>query len=938
MFAYCSSLTSLNLSNFDTSKVTIMHSMFAYCSKLKFLELSNFKTSEVSDMGYMFINCSSLTSLNLSNFDTSKVTDMSAMFAYCSKLTFLDLSNYDTSEVFYMSWMFYDCTSLISLNLSSFDTSKVENMIDMFYGCHSLSILNISNFDTSKVSNMEEMFMDCSNLQYLNLKNAKIKINNINLNNIFQNTGKNLVACTSDNLLISKLVENKCTKIDCSENWQDKRKRINVEDNSCVDNCNLIDDTFEYDFKCYKNCPKGSFRYLFFDSNKNTFIICMDLLEGFYLDENDLIYKQCFSKCKTCDKKGNETYHNCLQCKDNYKYHYNYLNYTNCYNNCSYYKYFNIITNSYHCTNSFNCPSDYNKLILNKMECIDDCKKDENYKYEYLNQCYTLCPNETINNSFICEKPKKKIFRFDIEGLNITIDLDIIDEKIYYETQIEDILIYFTSTIFLKKMNNTNKSTIDFGLCENILKNAYNISNNNSLYILLLNIKEIGMKIPKLEYEIFNLINSDNLLKLNLSYCKDEKAEITNPITINDDIDKYNSTSVYYNDICNIATSDYGTDICLKDRRRNFIDNNLTLCEENCDLIGYDYFNNKSICSCEIKIKLFSPIKDVKFDKERLKKNFIDINNIANIQFMKCYKIALRKENIRKNIGFYILFFVILLFFCCLYLFYHKYYNLLINEIVDELFYNKINKDINKSNINFTDNPEYKDYVLNSLLYDEAKKLDNRTFFQYYCSLIKTRNLLLLAFYPKKDFNSRIIKIFFIFFYFVTNFTVSALFYNDSTMHKIYEEKGEFNIIYQIPKMIYSCVISSLICIIIKYLSFSGNNIFELKHKRIKYLKSFSKIFISELFKKIKIKFVFLFIITPIFLFSFWYYITCFCGIYKNTQRHLIKETLSSFIMSLIYPLILVLIPIILRRNALKSKNKRRQYMFKFSRLLEYIF
>ena len=64
------------------------------------------------------------------------------------------------------------------------------------------------------------------------------------------------------------------------------------------------------------------------------------------------------------------------------------------------------------------------------------------------------------------------------------------------------------------------------------------------------------MKIPKLEYEIFSLINSDNLLKLNLSDFLNEKIEITNPVSINYNIDKYKSTSVYYYDICNIATSD----------------------------------------------------------------------------------------------------------------------------------------------------------------------------------------------------------------------------------------------------------------------------------------------------------------------------------------------------------------------------------------------
>lgn len=47
----------------------------------------------------MFNNCSSLTSLDVANFDTAKVTDMSNMFYGCRKLTRLDISNFDTSHV-----------------------------------------------------------------------------------------------------------------------------------------------------------------------------------------------------------------------------------------------------------------------------------------------------------------------------------------------------------------------------------------------------------------------------------------------------------------------------------------------------------------------------------------------------------------------------------------------------------------------------------------------------------------------------------------------------------------------------------------------------------------------------------------------------------------------------------------------------------------------
>ena len=59
----------------------------------------------------MFPHCS-LTSLDLSNFDTSNVTDMSSMFYGCLNLKSLDLSSFDTSNVTNMSYMFYICIRL----------------------------------------------------------------------------------------------------------------------------------------------------------------------------------------------------------------------------------------------------------------------------------------------------------------------------------------------------------------------------------------------------------------------------------------------------------------------------------------------------------------------------------------------------------------------------------------------------------------------------------------------------------------------------------------------------------------------------------------------------------------------------------------------------------------------------------------------------------
>ena len=165
MFSYCTSLTSLDLSSFDTSKVTSMGNMFLFCSSLSFLNLSSFDTSAVTGMLGMFYGCTSLTSLDLSSFDTSKVTSMEYMFIACKSLASLDLSSFDTSKVTNMGYMFHGCKSLASLDLSSFDTSKVTGMYKMFLGCSSLTTLDLSSFNTAKVASMSEMFSGCSSLK-----------------------------------------------------------------------------------------------------------------------------------------------------------------------------------------------------------------------------------------------------------------------------------------------------------------------------------------------------------------------------------------------------------------------------------------------------------------------------------------------------------------------------------------------------------------------------------------------------------------------------------------------------------------------------------------------------------------------------------------------------------------------------------------------------
>ena len=128
-----------NLTPIIPINATSCYSMFENCLSLTTLDLSNFDTSNVTDMSYMFRGCTSLTSLNISNFNTSRVTDMCAIFSDCSSLTSLDLSNFDTSNVINMSWMFESCLKLTALDLSNFNTSKVTDISYMFLDCKSLT-------------------------------------------------------------------------------------------------------------------------------------------------------------------------------------------------------------------------------------------------------------------------------------------------------------------------------------------------------------------------------------------------------------------------------------------------------------------------------------------------------------------------------------------------------------------------------------------------------------------------------------------------------------------------------------------------------------------------------------------------------------------------------------------------------------------------------
>ena len=904
LFSGCISLTSLDLSNIDSSSVNDMGYMFYNCNSLKNLNIKNLKTSQVTIMNYMFYNCSSLISLDLSSFNTSSVIEMSELFSGCSKLASLNISNFNTSLVTDMHSMFSGCSSLTSLDLSNFDTSSVTDMNSMFYGCKNLKSLDLSNFNTGQVIWINEMFYGCSNLEYINIYNfSDENINNIY--NLFYETKDNIIYCIKNESkaqkIINELSTNKCSINDCSSDWKYKKKKIIDIQNICIDECQY-DETYkyEYDYYCYEKCPKGT------HSKKDNLYICE--------------------------------------------------------------------------VNINECKADYPFISVKTKSCIEECSCQD-----FFDDICTVNNIDNKNQSNLIDNIIKGIQKGSIDYL---LEDVINDGKKDIIKIANDTLYQITSTFNQNNKNYDNISSIKFGQCENILKDIYNIPRNETLIIFKTEKYIEGLLIPLIYYDIFNPITKG---KLDLNYCKNIYIDIIIPVSIDENnLFKYDPNNSYYNDICHTFTTVNKTDITLYDRKNEFNNLNLFLCENNCKFNGYDLKNKKSLCQCPIKDRI---IFNQKINKTELIFKFNITKQFSNILVMKCYKKLFNNEII-KNIGVYIISLILFINLLSAILFYLIGYDLLLKQISDLLeikilendcennskkdsksdeqlkeistdifssakknrlsnlknnisksnYETKVDLNISVSNNDLNNNKiknlqkkrendkNYIDYEINTIPYQEALENDQRTNFQYYISLIKIKQIFIFTFfYSNKDYNSFSIKICLFFLFLALHFLANTIFFIDSTLHKIYEDGGSFNFIYNLPKIIYSSIISSLIYVLVRKLTLTSQDILKIKHEKQKHNLN-ARVLIA--LKQIKMKFICFFLLNFFFLLIILYYISCFCAVYKNTQIYLIKNTLISYCISLIYPFIISLIPCFFRIFAFKGSGI---CLYRLSRLIQFI-
>ena len=787
------------------------------------------------------------------------------------------------------------------------------------------------------------------------------------------------------------------------------------------------------------SCNEGYYQKKDDTSNQGPYINCYNretIPKNYFLNDDNK-YEACHSNCETCEEKGSDENNKCTNCKSGFSFIKNNNNITNCYQDCNKYYYFDQ-QNNYHCVDK--CPDGTKNLDNNKL-CVlskeDHCPDDFPYFNFESKKCVQNCSaSDLFNRVCSTDNPNKNVKQDNFDNIRKGItskELNpLLDNVINNDEDLliddEDIKYQITTTSNQNNKEYDDISTIKLGECENKLKDFYKIKKEDPLIILKMDYSCEGLLSPIVMYEVYHPITKE---KLDLIHCQDVQINISLPVQIDEDeLFKHDPSNQFYNDICSTFTTESGTDITLNDRQNEFINNNLSLCEDGCDYTDYDTKTKKVTCNCNVKTDL-SILSDIKIDKDKLKNKFMDVKSLINLEIMKCYKVLFTKEGLIKNIGSYIILSFIFYYIVSSNLFYlieydiisHKiqqiakikeknnknenddiikkdkkkkkklrrnngnYTNVNINSIYSTSKVNALNKKnsrfkkkisnptnkdkkknkkrksktiINNSNksksnvdlknniiVNYSRNSnklqtnnngnitdknnilQFNDYELNSMDYNQALKYDKRNYIQYYWSLLRTKHILIFAFIPSNDYNSIVTKICLFFFAFALYYTINGLFFTDSTIHEIYEEKGKYNFIYQLPKIIYSSIISSFFSIIVRFVSLFEKSVLKFKNDNNN---DNLKTKMENLMKKLRIKFIWFFNLSLCSLILFWYYLSCFCAIYKNTQIHLLKDTLISFSLSLLYPLGIYLIPGLFRIPSLKNN---KACMYKVSKIIQ---
>ena len=603
---------------------------------------------------------------------------------YSFNITVKVTNNYKENDI-ESTQIISDSSSVIEedTNIESTEiVSDSSSVIEEDKNIESTEIISDSSSVTEEDTNIEstEIVSDSSSVteEDTNIESTEIVSDSTSIKekNIENKSEEELIVVNKESINIDDIIilnekNNKCFSI----------TNESLILNLCV-SCNEDYDYYPVDFKKYNLFNKG-FKECFNNKTK---------LNNFYFNEEKKQYEPCFETCNTCNSGGNEEINNCTSCDIDSIFRPETNGTTNCVKKCKYKYYFSLF-DQYKCTENDQCPNDAILLIKEKNKCIQDCKFDDTYRFQYNGECLKKCPNNTKEENNICKNIdyNKCSYKENKNYLNENFsnkDLDLL-VKVYgeeynytnnhvslYKNNFHTIAIYKNKDCVNNLLNITH---IDFGSCYNKIKS----NNYNNLDLIILILEKYKNDSSIVLYYFYDPIS---LEKIDLSNkCQNENITIEKYIlksllSSNIDIDKvidlgkqnidiFDKNNKFYNDICFNYESPNGKDIPLKDRLKVFYPN-ISLCDNDCLYKGVNLTSMTSLCQCKFSDFVGDNYFTENVFVSKISGEIIEMYLKSNLQILQCYDDVFTYKYFIKNTGGFIIISLIICQTLCILIFY----------------------------------------------------------------------------------------------------------------------------------------------------------------------------------------------------------------------------------------------------------------------------
>ena len=522
---------------------------------------------------------------------------------------------------------------------------------------------------------------------------------------------------------------------------------------------------------------------------------------------------------------------------------------------------------------------------------------------------------------------------------------------------------------------------IDLSSCQEILKKKYGLPKEEDLLIIK---ADIPFQFNLTEFfltETYYQIFSYSLgAILPLSVCKEEGVfvEITKPLissaltqpsnllksktisVLTNGYDVFDTNSPFYNDICTPYTNENGNDVLLDLRRKDYYNENMSLCNNGCKLVGYNIKSMVYTFRCNIRTtpdesaEVYKGIIPERF----LHKNFKNLsNNRTNIALLKCASNVFSFKGQTKNFGSYILIINFASFVGILLFHFFKEKSSMNNELIiltdpqrnkGENYTKKERKD-KRSKItskeketydeiigvnsslkrfeNFENNLTYMDYEINFSSFNDALK-ENNSYLLIYWNFLKFKQIIIFTFFSSNRGILRSTKIVLFILFFAFNMAFTVFFYNDNIIRALYISKGNINFSIHLPNIISSSFCSYIAYLIIRHVFQNKSDISTIINERNNEQR---KAFAKQAKRKASIKLYILYTISAVLIFLCWYYVSAFCAIFKNSQKSYLINFFLCFIISNLWTFFICIILTIMLKKALDYKI---ECLYKASKML----